>query len=113
MKDSGSGFTELGMADMNSKIQLQTASIVVCNEESLYSEIGEEMLVLNEEAGSCFTLNSTASRIWQLLEKPQSLDNLVDILMEEYQVDRDDCMKEVRSVIHRLIDKGVVKLAEV
>ena len=88
--------------------ELRTTSLIMRNEDLLYSDIGEEVLLLNEDLGSCFTLNETAARLWYLLRKPMKLMSIADMLMEEYEIDRDTCLDEITSLVRRLIDKNIV-----
>jgi hypothetical protein len=64
--------------------------------------IGEELLILNLEKDSFFSLNQAASRIWQLLESPTTINDLIEALLVEYEVDPAICRREVKDFIDNL-----------
>lgn len=76
--------------------------------ETLHSKIDDEVILMSIEADSYFGLDPIASRIWELLEQPKTLDELVALLMEEYEVDASTCTEDVRALLGDLQDKGLV-----
>lgn len=77
--------------------------------EIISSKISDEMILMSIEAGSYFTLDTVASRIWELLsENSLSLEELTEKLMEEYEVDRETCMKDVQEFINDMASKKLI-----
>jgi len=77
--------------------------------EVLSSRIEEEVVLMSLEAGFYFSLDPVGSRIWELLEKqPATINELVDKLIDEYDVDRQMCLNDVRSFIDTMISKRLV-----
>jgi hypothetical protein len=61
----------------------------------------------------CFyTLNETASRIWDLIDGTRSLEHIVTVLVEEFNVSREDCHKDVLELICRLEHVQAIALME-
>jgi hypothetical protein len=54
------------------------------NKKVIQSKIGEEVVMLDMDSGFYFGLNSVASIIWGKLEKPISLEEVINELLEEY-----------------------------
>jgi hypothetical protein len=83
-------------------LKLQVSDLV------LSSKIDEEVVLMSIEAGYYFTLDPIGSRIWELLsEKSNTLEGLVQVLMEEYEVDESTCRADVQAFIE---DMSVKKL---
>lgn len=62
------------------------------------------------ELNAVYVLNPVARSIWEKLQKHVSrFSNIVDALLEEYDVDRATLERDVTSFLHELIDTGLVK----
>ena len=74
------------------------------------AEVGGELMALDIERGSCFGFNATATRIWQLIEKPCSLAELCDRLVAEHEVDYATCEAQTSAILVQLVDEGLIVL---
>jgi len=81
------------------------------NEQILCSPVGDEMLMLGVEQGGYFVLSPVTTRIWQLLESPTRVTDLVTALEQEYEVAADVCQTEVIDVLQGLANQGLVQAA--
>lgn len=86
-----------------SKIRYERAT------ELLEADVGDELMALDVEGGTCFGFNSVATCIWRHLEGPKSFDELNHALLADYEVDSDRCAAELRELLDDLIDKGLVR----
>ena len=77
----------------------------------LEAEVGDDLLGLDVEGGSCFGFNSVAASVWRLLDTPRSFDELQTALMDEYEVEGDQCAAELRELIDRMVKQGLVREA--
>ena len=77
------------------------------------AEVAGELVGLDVEHGHCYGFNATATRVWRLLEKPQTLGALCDQLMLEHDVDRGTCLSDVGSLLETLAADGLVRLVPV
>lgn len=77
-------------------------------EDMLGAAVGDELLMMSIEKGSYFSLNSVAARIWELLEQPCTLDELVDSLMQEYDVPAATCREETVRFLAALRERGML-----
>lgn len=55
-------------------------------------------------------LNPVAARVWELLATPSTLAQLVDQLTEEYEVEPEQCEREVGALIEQLAQHKLVSL---
>ena len=87
--------------DMNTIWQIST--------KVLSSKIDEEVILMSFEADSYFGIDPVGSRIWELLsEKPASINELVVILVDEYEVDEETCSKQVQIFIDEMYTKKLI-----
>lgn len=69
-----------------------------------------ELVGLHIERGACYGFNATATRVWQLLEQPRTLDALVADLVAEHDVDEAECRADLAELLVSLEDEQLVRL---
>jgi len=84
------------------------ARFIRCS-DTLTADVGGEIVALNVDRGQCYGLNEVASRVWDLLAQPRSLDDLCAALAEDYDVDAATCAQEVGKLIAGLQAEGLVR----
>jgi hypothetical protein len=75
----------------------------------LVSRLGADSVLMNTDSGDYLGLNEVGTRIWDLLSAPQSIDELVAALLNEYNVTDEQCKAEVNSFISRMQEKGMLQ----
>ncbi len=78
------------------------------NSKTISGRLSDELVMMDIEKGKYFSLNPVATRIWDLLENPLSVDELCGLLMKEYEVEAEQCRTEVGEVISEMVRLGVV-----
>jgi len=77
----------------------------------LEAELGDELVALDVEDGLCFGFNEVATAIWRQLAQPTASSVLIKQLTQDYDVDRDECARDVEAVLavlmqHRLVHES-------
>lgn len=80
----------------------------VRNSNSVSGRLSDELVMMDLDKGKYFYLNAVATRIWDILEKPYSLDEVCSLLMEEYEVGEEQCRTDVTEVISEMVKQSVV-----
>ena len=75
--------------------------------------LGDELVLLNLETGIYFSLNPVGTRIWQLIQihPSRSLQEILDILTEEYSVEMHRCRKDLFQLITRLQENRLLEMS--
>ncbi|WCM28921.1 PqqD family peptide modification chaperone [Sphingomonas sp. QA11] len=92
-------------------VPIDDAMVLQRGPGTLGAPLGEKLLMLSVEQGSYFELSPVTRRIWELLETPRTLADLIECLTGEYDVDPETCRAEVRSVIEHLVGENLVGVA--
>src|SRR5437016_11245927 len=58
--------------------------IVVAAKDQIGCNLGEEEVILDLASGVYYGLNNVASRIWELVQKPTAVGQIVEIVLTEY-----------------------------
>lgn len=78
------------------------------NPEICAAELDGEVCLFNPQSAVYLNLNSTGSNIWNLLEAPTALDELIRNLQARYAVDADICRSETESFVSEALEKGML-----
>ncbi|CAA0096608.1 Uncharacterised protein [BD1-7 clade bacterium] len=89
---------------------LNLQSTIGRNPDILFSDVDQEIILMNLESGSYFTLNAVGSEIWNLLESDMSIDALVNELITRFEISVEDCQKSVMTYMQKLIDVAAVSI---
>ena len=66
------------------------------NPETISGALHDQLVMMDIQKGQYFALNPAATRIWELLEKPLTLEALCNALLEEFEVSPEQCQKDVK-----------------
>jgi len=89
----------------------ENTKIVSC-EKSVSSKIDDEEIILNINKGTYYGLDPIGARIWDLIQDPVTVDALVNRLLEEYDVGREQCLEDVLALLHDMCDEELVDVVE-
>ena len=73
---------------------------------------GDGMVLLDADQDSYFQLNSTGAAIWRELDSPATPEELVDKLIQAYQIEEEPCFEEVTSLLQVLLKNGLLESRE-
>ena len=76
--------------------------------DHIATPIGGETAMMNLKRGRYYAVGAVAERIWQMLETPVSPREIVDRLLEEYEISPERCQAEVGTFLNQLIEEGLV-----
>lgn len=68
-----------------------------------------EAVLLDLGSGKYFSLNPTATRMWQLLGERGNLEEVLDVLRREFDVERATLAQDLEALVADLIAKGVLR----
>ena len=76
----------------------------------LEAELGKEIVGLSVDQGTCFGFNETASEVWRQLEQPARKQDLVQALLNRFDIDAATCAAEVDELLDRLVALDLIDL---
>lgn len=71
-----------------------------------------EQVLLNLDSGIYWGLNPIGTRIWQLLLEQNRLDTILKTLLDEYDVTEGRLREDLRDLITRLADNGLIEVVD-
>lgn len=83
-------------------------AVVEATKENVYCELDGESVILNMADGVYYGLNQVGHRIWEIIQTPTTIDDIVATLLDEYEIGADQCRTDVEDLIADLLEKGLV-----
>jgi len=84
----------------------QTISI---QPEVLSQTIDREAVLLDLKNELYYGLNEVGARIWQLLQEDNSLEQIKEVLLEEYDVDEAQLQKDLEKLVSALKQADLIR----
>ncbi len=78
--------------------------------EMIETEVDGELVALHIDNGTCYGFNSTATRIWSMIEQPKRLSELTEELMREFDVDEATCQAQLKELLDELAADGLAEI---
>lgn len=87
-------------------------TLLVISDDVVSCDLDGETAILNIESGIYFGLDPIGTKIWNSLKKPCNISNLVEMIMNDYDVDKKRCENDLIELIKNLKESGLVKVNE-
>lgn len=91
--------------------QVQLNNIISRNPEIDATDLDGEVVMMNMEKGQYFMMNEVGSRIWEIIEEPMKISELIDALLGEFDVERDECENAVMEFLNDLSYGDLIKVS--
>lgn len=75
-----------------------------------YRVIEGEAFIVDAVNETLHNLNETGTRIWQLLEKGKTFDEIVEIICNEFEVSRKEVEKDIKDFLKELEAKKLIEI---
>lgn len=76
----------------------------------VFTELEDEVVMLDTEKGLYYELDAVGARIWVLLEGGTIIGSLHSTLIDEFDVDADTCRDDLIAFLEELGTLGLVRL---
>ena len=93
---------------MPAESDIQLTSVVSRSPETLANSVDDETVLLDVAKSSYYGLGPVASRIWQALAEPVQVAAMVDQLLDEYEVERPQCERDILIFLRQLYVAGLL-----
>ena len=79
-------------------------------EEIVAGDIDGEIVMMSIENGKYYGLDEIGSRIWELIEKPVKVADLIDTLVERFDEAREICERDVLKFLNELNEDNILEV---
>ncbi len=78
-----------------------------------YRVIGESALIIDMvhfDKNKLCCLNESGTQVWELLDGDRSLDQVIDMFIDVYDVEREQAEKDIKAFLSTLAEKKLIDL---
>ncbi len=80
-------------------MKISPNSIVVATESQVCTALGAETVILHFNKGAYFGLNEVGTAIWEELQQPQTVRQIYDAVLAEYDVEPETFQQDVLGIL--------------
>ncbi len=84
--------------------------IIKRGEKTASRVIEGEAIIFTPEDSMIHSLNEVGTRIWELLEEEKTIDEIVSVICEEFEVEKDKAEQDIDEFIELLSKKGITEI---
>lgn len=81
------------------------------SEQIIAKEVGVELVILDLATGTYLGLDAVGTRIWQLLREGKDLVEVCSIMVDEFDVSRNECERDIANFLEELSTRNLINLA--
>jgi hypothetical protein len=85
------------------------STVVSASDAVLASPLGGEVVLLEPEAGTYYSLNEVGARIWDLIRDPVSVESVWEQIAREYDVEPAQAEADVLRLLGDLVEHGLAE----
>lgn len=96
--------------DNAKKISLQCQ--IVQSKGNIVSDMDGEKVMLNVQKGKYYNLGEIGGEIWDAISKPIQVNQLIDLLLSNYNIGQLECENQVLPYLDRLVHENIIHIVE-
>lgn len=89
---------------------IENDTVVVVSRSQVACDLADETAILNTERGIYYGLNPVGARIWKLIQTPRPVREVLEAVLDEYDVEPDRCERDVLALLEHLVDEGLIEV---
>ena len=86
-------------------------AVAVATTQQLSTQLGDEVVILGLRDSVYYGLTKVGARIWELLQTPRTLSDIVQVLVVEYEVTLEQAEADLQRLLSDLHARGLVAIS--
>jgi hypothetical protein len=84
---------------------LNPDTILARNSDIICSKVHNKMVMMNIEENTYFGLDMTGAIIWEMLKTPASIAQLIDELVNKFEISKNQCEQDCMEFLLHMIEQ--------
>jgi hypothetical protein len=84
---------------------------IVAADEQVFSELDNEVVILKLDNGTYYGLSDVGVSIWNLIQEPRTVEEIANNLLEEYEVEPEQCRRELEALLQDLAANHLIEIS--
>lgn len=89
---------------------LSVSSIVGATRDHVSCSLGDEAAILNMKNTVYYGLDPVGARVWDLVQQAKSVGEIRDALLEEYEVQPEQCERDLLDLLRQMREQGLIEV---
>ena len=89
---------------------ISSQSVVVVAKDQVSADLAGEAAILSIKDGIYYGLDPVGARIWSLMQQPCSVADIQNTIAGEYEVEPDQCARDVNDLLQKLLEQGLIEV---
>lgn len=89
--------------------ELSRSSTIVVSKDVVSCDLGGETAMLDMKEGVYYGLNEMGTIIWEFIQEPVTLQEIVDNILKEYEVDEETCFADLVELIEQMVENKLIE----
>lgn len=85
-------------------------SLVVATEHQVSTDLAGKKAILHLKNRTYYTLDDVGSPIWELLKEPRRVEDILQKLLQRYDVEPDQCQRDLLLFLQELADQSLLEV---
>ncbi len=94
------------------RAMLTLQSIIQRDPEVIAAAADRDLIMVSIATGAYYGLSDVARDIWDAIDRPRKISDLIDDLTANYEIDSFSCEQQTLSFLGALLDEGLLKVAD-
>lgn len=90
------------------KKEIGPDTVLQRKENLLFNQVDGEIVILSVEKSEYYGMGKVASCIFTFLDKPHTFKELIEILLNKYDISESRCVAETHAFLMMLSDKNLI-----
>ena len=78
-------------------------------DQLLVTTLGDELVMMDTENGNYISINNIGRTIWEKIAHPIAVKDLIEFLLNKYNVAEDQCTEETFSFLEKLNEQHLIQ----
>lgn len=90
--------------------KISLSDLIVQTDGIVGSDMGEEKVLMSIDNGKYYNLGDIGGVIWDKLKTPLTVQELINFLIEQYEIEKVECEKQVISFLEMLNKENLIRV---
>ena len=94
----------------NQPANILSGDVVAVAQDLVSADLEREAVILNLKDGVYYGLDPMGARIWNLIQQPRSVNEIIETLLEEYEVDPQRLSNDLLGLLKEMAARGLIEV---
>jgi len=90
--------------------ELSRSTKIVVSKDVVSCDLGGETAMLDMKEGIYYGLNEMGTIIWEYIQEPITMQEIVNKILYEYEVDEETCFSDLVELIDQMLENKLVEV---